>query len=89
MKLAPATAEEKAECETPEGMRRRLFKYSYDHPMVKNVMDAARYRGLSGDDTMTWLAFEALCRLEHMEELVLDDFNSRASTFVVRQKEII
>lgn len=72
-KLEPQTDEEKKECETVEGMRRRLQLYGRENPMVKVVFDAAYYRGLSGEDTMTWLAFEALRRIEQLERLLLND----------------
>lgn len=71
-KLEPQTKEEARECETIEGMRKRLNRYSRVNPMTRAVFDAAHYRGLSGDDTMTWLAFEALRRLERLEGLMLE-----------------
>ncbi len=71
-KLEPQTEEETKECETIEGMRKRLNRYSRVNPTTRAVFDAAYYRGLSGDDTMTWLAFEALRRLERLENLMLE-----------------
>ena len=75
MKLKPETAEEVNECATPDGMRRRLQEYAYrgGEPMVKAIFDAARYRGLSGEDTMLWLAFEALQGLERLKGLLLNE----------------
>ena len=74
MKLKPETAEEITDCATPDGMRRRLQQYAYrgGEPMVKAVFDMARVRGLSGEDMMTILAFEALKGLEHYKAIVLD-----------------
>ena len=74
MKLKPETADEITECADANGIRRRLRHYAYSgsEPMVKAVLDMALYRGLSGEDTMTWLAFEALQRLEHCKGLILD-----------------
>jgi len=76
MKLKPHTAEEVTDCATPDGMRRRLQKYSYmgGESMVKAIFDAARYRGLSGEDTMTWLAFEALQGMERYKGMVLEQY---------------
>lgn len=71
-KLQPNTAEEVKEVETIEGKRARLNRFAYESPLVKAVFDSARYRGLSGDDTMTWLAYEALLRVEQLESLLLD-----------------
>ncbi len=75
MPLKPETAEEANECADPRGMRKRLVEYSYrgDEYMVKAIFDAARARGLSGEDTMTWLAFEALQGMERYKRMVLDD----------------
>ena len=70
--INPETAAEVTECQTIEGMRRRIHKYARHDAMTRSILDMARYRGLSGDDTMTMLAFEALRRLEHMERLILD-----------------
>lgn len=75
--LTPQTDEEKRECETIDGMRRRLQRYAREHALVKSVFDAAYYRGLSGEDTSMWLSFEALCRLERLEKLMLDDAMTR------------
>ena len=74
MKLKPHTAAEVTDCATPDGMRRRLREYSYrgGEPIVKAIMKAAAVRGLSGEDTMTWLAFAALQGLEHYKELILE-----------------
>lgn len=76
MKLKPHTAEEVTDCATPDGMRRRLQEYAYHgaEPIVKVIFDAARYRGLSGEDTMVWLAFEALQGMEKYKELVLAQY---------------
>lgn len=74
MRLKPETAKEITDCEIPDGMRRRLWEYAHrgDEPMVKAVFYAAEIRGLSGEDKMTILAFEALKMLEHYKALLLD-----------------
>ena len=75
MRLKPESAEEVNECADPRGMRKRIIEYSYhgNEVMVKAILDAARYRGLSGEDTMTWLAFEALQGMERFKEILLDN----------------
>jgi len=74
MNIKPETAEEVTECADPRGMRKRILEYGYrGDSMTKAILDSARYRGLSGEDTMTWLAFEALKKAEHLEGLILND----------------
>ena len=74
MKLKPETAQEINDCATPDGMRRRLREYSFrgGESMVKAIFASADYRGMSGEDKMTWLAFEALQVLERFKELVME-----------------
>lgn len=72
MKLKPVTVAEVSDTATPEGMRRRLNQYSRSNPMVRAIFDSAHYRGLSGEDKMTWLAYEALLAKEKYEDLLLE-----------------
>ena len=58
--LNPTTAKEIEECATIQGMRARLNQYSYHDPLTRAIFNSAHYQGLSGEDKMTWLAFEAL-----------------------------
>ena len=85
MKLKPETAEEINECADPRGMRKRLQEYAYrgGEPIVKAVLDAARYQGLSGEDTMTWLAFEALKGMEQYKRMVIDEAMLRPAPHLV------
>ncbi len=71
-KLAPQTAEERKEVETVQGMRKRINEMSRHDPLVRSVMDASYYQGLSGEDTMTTLAYHALLRYERIRDLQLD-----------------
>jgi hypothetical protein len=41
-------------------------------PLVRNILHAANYAGLSGEDTMTWLAFEALKGYELFYDQLLE-----------------
>ena len=70
--LEPRTAQEVTECETPNGIRQRLMRCSYENPLVRAVYCAADAAGLSGEDRMTVLAFEALRRLEIAEDRILE-----------------
>ena len=73
MSIKPETAQEVTECTDPRGMRKRILEYGYrGDSMTKAILDSARYQGFSGEDTMTWLAFEALKKVEHLEGLMLD-----------------
>jgi len=72
MSIKPETAQEIKECAEIQGMRKRITEYGYrGDALTRNVLESARYQGLSGDDTMTWLAFEALKRAEQLEDMVL------------------
>ena len=53
-------------------MRRRIDDISRESPIVHNVLSASRYAGLSGEDTMTYLAHEAIRRMLHLEKVLLD-----------------
>lgn len=83
MKLEPKTAEEVNECATPQGMRKRLNLYSRHNPLVRACYDKAFYSGLSGEDLMTWLAFEALKRVESLEEFHLKFLGNNPPSLVI------
>lgn len=72
MDINPKTAEETRDAETPEGMRRRIQQYSREDPMVRQVLDMARYHGMSGEDTYTILAFYALRDRERFMDQVME-----------------
>lgn len=88
MQLKPETAAEIEDCTTPDGMRRRLRQYSYRgaEAMVKAIFDAAEYRGMSGEDKMTWLAFEALKGLERCKSLLLEQAMLSPSPLILQDK---
>jgi len=46
--------------ETPNEMREALYRISMDNAQVRNILDHARYNGLSGEDTYVILAYELL-----------------------------
>ena len=75
--IAPQTDEEKKDCETPDGIRRRLRKVYYHHsdPLVRMVFQIAEHRGMSGEDMYAVMAFEALKQLEDMKRRYIDMVN--------------
>lgn len=87
--LNPQTAEDVNQEETIQGMRQRLFRYQRENPLVKTVMDAAHYKGLSGEDTMTWLAYEAIKRLEFIEDRSINDAMLNVSHLQTFQKPTV
>ncbi len=83
MRLRPSAAEETKECQTPNGIRKRLQEFSRENPLVRHVFDASRYHGFSGEDTMTVLAYEALVRLEQYEMAALRELMIRQTSIVI------
>ena len=72
----PRSESERKEVETPDGMRRAIFKASRDSALIRHVEDMARIRGLSGEDKYVYLAYYALVQLERMNEMNLKFLNS-------------
>lgn len=70
--INPKTAEEINEASTIEGMRKRIQQYAYNDALTKVSLDGAYHRGLSGEDTMTLLAYNALCWREKQMDAELD-----------------
>lgn len=75
--IEPKTAKEIEDCQTPQGIRRRInqLAYSYGNPLIRAIFQQAWASGLSGEDMYTVLAFEALKRMEKLEELQIDFLN--------------
>ena len=71
--INPKTVDEVMDAQTPDGMRRRINRYSREDPLVKAVLDMAYHRGFSGEDTMTILAFEALRQRERLMDHALNE----------------
>ena len=68
MPIAPQTDQDKLDCETPDGIRRRLRQVYYRHgnPIVHACFRMSEARGMRGEDMYTVLAFEALKALEEL-----------------------
>lgn len=65
MGLRQPQTEEDAKTEaTINGMRKAIIKAQRDSPLIRNVLNAAWYQGLRGEDTYVLLAYHALQMLE-------------------------
>ena len=75
--VEPQTDEEKKDCETPDGIRRRLREVYYHHsdPLIHAWFRISEARGMSGEDMYAVLAFEALKRYEKIKNLYIDTLN--------------
>ena len=89
MTIAPQTDEEKKDCETPDGVRRRLRKVYYHHsdPLVRMVMQVAEHRGMSGEDMYAVMAFEALKQLEAMKKRYIDMANCMPARTIMQMQQ--
>lgn len=76
-KLKAETAEELEQIRTPNGIRQRLLEASRYDPLVRRVFDLAVREGLSGEDIYTLLAYHAIVQKQELEQLILDDLNTR------------
>lgn len=72
-KLKPESAEDVKDAETIQGKRKRLNEGARFDPLIRHIMDSAYYLGLSGEDTMTLLAYEVFLRYEQMRDLNLEN----------------
>ena len=76
--------------DTVEKMREELFKASYYDPLIRQVFDMANYKGLSGEDRYTLLAYHAMKKLNVFIKATLDDMKYRTtpqSILVLKDKE--
>ena len=64
-------------------MRKAIQKYSRDDALVRRVLEMARYGGLSGDDTMTMLAYYALHEREKFRDMCLEQISTSPKTHLV------
>ena len=74
MKLAPETKGEQEMAGTPDGRRILLHRYSHYDTLTRSVMNCAEHLGLSGEDTMVLLAFEALRDRERLLDAALNHY---------------
>mgnify|MGYP000574850888 CR=1 FL=1 len=54
-----------------------LPAHDFSRALVRRTLDSGRHNGLSGEDTMTVLAFHALEEVSRLYALVVDQVNSR------------
>lgn len=81
--INPQGPVEHGECATPAGMRARINRYRHDDYLTCYVLDIADREGLSGEDRMTLLAFEALRRMETLQDRALADAMVTVPRFIV------
>lgn len=74
--LKPETAEDTKAVETVAGMRKRLREYARDEHLVHRIFIMCEQQGLSGEDTMTTLAYYALLDRESLREKYMDYINT-------------
>lgn len=84
-RLKPETAADVEQESTIQGMRQRIYKFSRENSMVDAILMSAQARGLSGEDTMTWLAYETLKRVETLEELSLEHVRTHITPMVIEK----
>jgi hypothetical protein len=58
--------------ETPDDMRAAIEKASYSHALVRQVLTAARMRGLKGEDVYAMLAYHALQSLTATQQRLMN-----------------
>lgn len=66
----------KAEPESLDEMRQAIDRAGQGSYVIRSTMDAARYRGLSGEDTYVTLAYYALRELERHYRLNMKWLNT-------------
>ena len=57
---------------TADEMRAEIFWLQHHDPLVRNVMDAANYTGINAEDRYTKLAYNALQRMIHLQDICLN-----------------
>jgi hypothetical protein len=61
--------------ETPEQMRSELFRLRHYDALVRSVMDAADYSGMSSEDKYTMLAYHAMKDRNRFQTMLIDDLS--------------
>ncbi len=57
--------------------------WPFGQSLVRNTLDSCRYRGLSGEDTMTVLAYNVLKEADRIYEQLLGMANIRTEQFII------
>lgn len=60
---------------TVQGMLNSILNHADSHELTKNVLNEADKMGLDDIQTMTCLAYAALCSLEHADKILIDLHN--------------
>jgi len=68
---------------TPEDMRKELFRLRLHDPLVRRVFDVANMDGLSAEDKYTMLAYYAMADRNRFQQLLVDDAMTRPRQFFI------
>jgi hypothetical protein len=87
---APETPEEtNDQLGSVDGMRRAIAKAGRESHVIRNALDTARIRGLSGEDAYVLLAYQALRLLEDAHQRELHHLrHAPPPTFLVRKEDL-
>lgn len=77
--------EQVKEVTTPEEMRAEIFRLQHYDALVRNVMEAANYGGLSAEDRYTILAYHALCAKNDALSRMIEIANTSARSQIFMQ----
>ena len=83
------TTEQLKDAETPDEMRAAIFMAARHDPLIRQVMDAADHKGMSGEDRYTVLAYHALKAMMDAHQREIDFYRTHpAPLFVVDGKRL-
>ena len=71
----------KMAAETPEQMRAELFRLRHYDSLVRAVMDAADYSGMSSEDKYTMLAYHAMKDRNRFQAMLIDSMSLSVKPF--------
>ena len=70
--IQPKTAEDIQDSSTIQGIKDRIRRYALHDNLTMNVLRIADIHELSWEETVTLLAFQALCQRESLLDVQLD-----------------
>ena|SRR5579859_1836434 len=76
---------EQEEQSTADGMRAAIFRGSHVSHLIRSLLDEARFRGFSGEDTYVLLAYHALQRLEDYHQSLTSFIQLSPMPILVKQ----
>jgi hypothetical protein len=79
----PATTLIDRSATKPKAMRAAMEAHAHHDLLVRNTLCAARNEGMNTEQTMTWLAYNALIRAEDLERKLMDEMYRRPAPPIV------